>query len=67
MRNKICCPICRAICCIFNEKDTCCKFIPSDAPGYDCPDFLKEEDTDDDIPIVFFELSGVVPGKVARG
>ena len=45
MNKRICCPICRALCCIFNESDTCMKFIPGEAPGYNCPDFLcrKEE------------------------
>lgn len=66
MSDKVCCPVCRAICCIFNEKDTCCKYRPSDAPGYDCPEFLKEKDPDD-IPIVFIEFTGLKPNKASRG
>ena len=65
--NNCCCPVCRAICCIFNERDTCCKCTPSNAPGYDCPDFLREKDADDDIPVIFVELPGVPPFRSARG
>ena len=84
MRYKNCCPVCRAICCVFNENDTCCKYIPSKEPGYSCPDFIcsKEDDRpedlirsifglaektqdEDDIPIVFVELSGRTPYKAA--
>ena len=67
MRNTICCPVCRAICCIFNERDTCCRCIPSNDPGCDCPDFLQEKDPDDDIPIIFVELPGIPQNKAARG
>lgn len=44
MKYKNCCPVCRAICCVFNENDTCCKYIPSEEPGYNCPDFLRSKD-----------------------
>ena len=43
-KNDICCPVCRALCCVFNESDTCMKFTPGEAPGYDCPDFLCRKD-----------------------
>ena len=67
MRNIMCCPVCRAICCIFNEKDTCCKCIPSTAPGYDCPDFLKEKETEDDIPIIIVDYYERNPFKHLGG
>ena len=59
MMNIMCCPVCRAICCILNEKDTCCKYVPSTAPGYDCPDFLKEKEAEE-IPglLKHIELAG---------
>ena len=44
MNKRMCCPTCRALCCVFNESDTCCKYIPSKHPGYDCPDFLCRKD-----------------------
>ena len=43
-KNDICCPVCRALCCVFNESDTCIKLTPGEAPGYDCPDFLRRKD-----------------------
>ena len=67
MMNIMCCPVCRAICCIFNEKDTCCKHIPSNKPGYNCPDFLREKETEDDIQIVFVEYYGSNPLKHLGG
>lgn len=33
-KNDICCPVCRALCCVFNESDTCMKFTPGENPGY---------------------------------
>lgn len=57
--DKLCCPVCRALCCVFNESDTCMKFIPSEAPGYNCPDFLyRKEEKMDDLPIIFVEVVG---------
>ena len=43
-KNDICCPVCRALCCVFNESDTCMKFTPGENPGYECPDFLNRKD-----------------------
>ena len=65
--NIMCCPVCRAICCIFNEKDTCCKLIPSNEPGYNCPDFLKEKERDDDIQIIFVDVFESNPIKHLGG
>lgn len=49
--DKRCCPVCRALCCIFNEKDTCRKSIPSMAPGYECPDFMQSRSKAGGFPV----------------
>ena len=33
-------PVCRAMCCVYNERDACMKCEAGKNPGYDCPDFL---------------------------
>ena len=56
-------PLCRAMCCVYNEHDACMKCEAGKNPGYRCPDFLMNKEDAVEIEMRYERMTLLAPSR----